>query len=270
MDKITKTLLQIQNLELTIHENRIIHKRDRENHVYKDLTATIERLKKKVPAEILIRYEQIAKRYDVCIIPMLNSTCTGCFIKLPVADANQVKSTSRIGVCPNCGRILFFEEQSTSQIIESNVKGIARFSAPNLMFPDIEAKDKFQAITCIGKHICATGHVENSKEFIKTLTKREELLSTAVGKGIAFPHARGNFARGLTFSIGLVKQGIDFGDGENINIIVVSAVPTQVNKFYLEVVAKLAKYFNKDTSLQRMLNCDSAKQMWAIIARLGM
>lgn len=73
----------------------------------KQLAKAREKLAKKLPKQLLDRYERIMKRYERALAPVINGICYGCFIRLP-----SELSTRRAGVqtCPNCGRIIYWLE----------------------------------------------------------------------------------------------------------------------------------------------------------------
>lgn len=270
MNKYINQLLQLHDLELTLHENKILHKEKHLEKACKELHKDINELKKNLPLEILSIYERISKRYPVPVTPMINSTCNGCFMKLPVGIANAVYSDSQWICCPNCSRFLYFDD---SQIKDTNTelhyKGIARFSSPELMMPNIKAASKEAAIKKIAAHTVKKGFVENHDVFIKALLDREALASTAVEQGIAFPHARGVKACGLTLTVATVRPAIKLEDGGTVSLFFASAVPRHSSMFYLELVSKLAQYFGKPENLEKILVSETEKDMWNILVQVG-
>lgn len=269
MHKLTKQLLRIQNLELAVRESDVIHRHLNGSPVRSGLKEKVEELKKKVRHDIIANYDRLGSRYEIRVSPMMRETCTGCFMKLPKADALEVMKGNSTYNCPNCGRFLYFEEPAEMSGDYAKCTGIARFSAPELMMPNLKVKDKNDAIKTVAKNTAKAGFVNDEKEFVNALLEREELFSTAMGMGIAIPHARGSFAPGLTFATATIPDGVDFGDGEMVSLMFVFAVPTQVNMFYLEVVSKLAKYFEKEENLQKTVECPDAAEMWKILVRIG-
>lgn len=270
MNKYINELLQIQDMSFILHENDIIHKdKGTEESISAKLEKNIEEMREILPGDVCAEFDRIADRYDVFVVPMINDTCTGCFLKLPVGVASNVKNTSNCISCPSCHRFLY--EDFLTERPEGNLhyKGVARFSAIELMIPELQADNHADALTEIGQLTGTTGFVEDGDAFSEALLQREALASTAVGSGIAFPHARGVRACGITLAVGVSKKGIDFGDGENVNLIFASAVPTQTSMFYMELVSKIARYFGKPENVQKMVDCETADAMWKIFVKIG-
>lgn len=270
MNKYINELLQIQDMLFVLHENDILHKdKGTEASISAKLEKNIRGMRDILPSNIAAEYDRIAERYGIFVVPMMNETCMGCFMKLPVGVANNVKNNSKCLNCPSCHRFLYEDYQTERPEDNFHYKGVARFSSLDLMIPALKATNHADALTEIAKISGETGFVENSNNFAEALLQREALASTAVGSGIAFPHARGIRACGMTLTVGISQKGIDFGDGEKVNLIFASAVPTQTSMFYMELVSKIARYFGKPDNVQKMLECKTPEEMWKIFVKIG-
>lgn len=272
MNKYINQLLQMQELSIALRENGFLKGGSgKDSSAYDELKADIDGLKSILPHEVSACYDRISKKYEITVCPLIKDVCTGCFIKIPVGLSNNVRSANFCISCPNCGRFLYFDDGETPRPGQHfhQYKGVARFSSPDLMLPNIQAKSKEDAIEKIGEATAGAGFVEDKKSFVKSLLKREKLISTAVGSGIAFPHARGVKACGLTLAVGTLKPSVKDADGAPLNILLVSAVPTQASMFYLELISKLANYFAKTENRKKFLSCADGDSMWKILVQIG-
>jgi len=265
-------LLQIQELETVLKEGSIISSNKRSEKSLVELKEDIKGLKQDMPFEIVSSFERLISKYGIAVCPMINSKCTGCSMKIPVGIADNVLSDRNIIACPNCGRYLFPDEEYKGRDVDENkqYKGIARFSSLDLMFPGLEAKSKEEAIEIIAEKTVEAGFVQDAKEFTDALIRRESLISTTVEKGIAFPHARGVRACGLTLAIGTLAKPIKENGFENpLTTLFVSAVPVCASMFYIELVSKLANYFANDKNMAKLLKAKTAEEIWKIIVLIG-
>jgi len=270
MNKYINELLQIQDMQFILRENDILHKnKGIEASISSKLQANISAMKDILPLEIASELERLTNRYEIFVVPMINDTCNGCFMKLPVGIANNVKNTGLCINCPTCQRFLYEDYQTERPEGNFHYKGVARFSSVDLMLPAMKSTDHADALTEIAALTGEAGFIDSSDDFADALMQREALASTAVGSGIAFPHVRGIRACGMTLTVGLSKEGIDFGDGEKVNLIFASAVPPQTSMFYMELVSKIARYFGKQENIQKMLACTTAEEMWKIFVKIG-
>jgi len=266
-------LLQIQELETVLKEGSIISPENkRSEKSLAELKADIKTLKQDIPFDIVSSFERLLSKYGIAVCPMVNSKCTGCSMKIPIGIANSVLSDKNIIACPNCGRYLFPDEEYKGRDEAENkqYKGIARFSSLELMFPKLEVKTKEEAIEIIAKKTAETGFVEDAKEFTDALIRRESLISTTVEKGIAFPHARGVKACGLTLAIGTLAKPIkENGFEAPLTTLFVSAVPVCASMFYIELVSKLANYFANDRNMAKLIKAKTPEEIWKIIVLIG-
>ena len=270
MNKNINQLLQIQDLTLTLKENDILHRsRDLEESASARITSNISEMKKNLPPEIVSELDLLSSRYELFVAPMIHDTCTGCFMKLPVGVANNVRHPSQCINCPSCRRFLYEGYQSSRPGSDSQYKGIARFSSIELMAPSLKATSHDGALKELAALTAEKGFVEDGEVFAEALLQREALASTSVGSGLAFPHARGIRACGMTLALGLSKKGVDFGEGEKVHLIFASAVPTQTSVFYMDMVSKIARYFGKTENTKKMCQCNSADDMWKIFVKIG-
>lgn len=67
-------------------------------------------LKKKVPAELLARYEMIRNRNNgVGVISVWKAVCNGCHMNIPPQLYNELQKSTELISCPNCQRIMYFQ-----------------------------------------------------------------------------------------------------------------------------------------------------------------
>ncbi|HON59415.1 MAG TPA: C4-type zinc ribbon domain-containing protein [Smithella sp.] len=64
-----------------------------------------------VPSDLLSRYEKIKKRGNgVAITSVWKAVCNGCHMNIPPQLYNELQRTSELLSCPNCNRIIYFQE----------------------------------------------------------------------------------------------------------------------------------------------------------------
>ena len=77
----------------------------------------------------------------------------------------------------------------------------------------------------------------------RSVLEREAAMTTAVGKGLAFPHARTDAVDRMISAMAILRSGVEFGalDGEPVRIVVLTLMPPSVAAEYTELVSQLLR-----------------------------
>lgn len=72
-------------------------------------------LAKSIPADLLAQYERIRKRNNgIGVIPVWKAVCSGCHMNIPPQLYNELQRSNDLLSCPNCNRIMYFQNQEKS------------------------------------------------------------------------------------------------------------------------------------------------------------
>ncbi len=74
-------------------------------------------LRIQIPAEILRKYEQIKGiGRGVAVVPVWKEVCEGCHMSIPPQLYNELqKASALLTTCPNCNRIIYWENRNSGQ-----------------------------------------------------------------------------------------------------------------------------------------------------------
>lgn len=124
----------------------------------------------------------------------------------------------------------------------------------NLIYLDLDAKEKKSAIAQIINLIKKNNVINHEKEFLKQVLEREKLGSTAIGNGIALPHARSKYAPEIIISFTRLSHEIDFDEKgkKPVQMIFLMGTPPDSIGEYLKVLSKLSKQL-KEKSIRKAL-----------------
>ncbi len=262
-------LRQLQELVLTRDEH---HQTGDGSHLDK-LNDAIFELQDKLNEQVGAVYGRLYKKSHIVMAAMSNNGCSVCGMQVPIAQSQQVKLAHHLVTCSSCGRILFAVEADEARNVmgkpgagDEPKTGISRFSAEELMIPQLKAKTQAEAIAELAKVMEAEEFIANADALASAAIDRERILSTAMEGGMAFPHVRGVEGGALTLAIGISDEGIDW-DGEKVHVIVLSAIPVAVSAFYLRLMAGLAQAFVKKDTLATLLAAKTPAAMWKALVK---
>jgi len=70
-------------------------------------------LRKKVPADILRKYEQLKNAgRGVAVVAVWKEVCDGCHVSIPPQLYNELQKSKALMTCPNCSRIIYWENRN--------------------------------------------------------------------------------------------------------------------------------------------------------------
>jgi PTS system nitrogen regulatory IIA component len=107
-----------------------------------------------------------------------------------------------------------------------------------IVFFDYSAKR--DALLALADNLAAAPQVKNRKELVEEILRREDLMSTAIGRGIAIPHVRLASVTDLVVSIGISRSDIvDFQplDDEPVRILFMIAAAYNQHAYYLQTLS---------------------------------
>ena len=99
---------------------------------------------------------------------------------------------------------------------------------------------KRDTLLALAENLAAAPQVKNRQELASEILKREELMSTAIGCGIAIPHARLSSVTDLVVSVGISRTDIvDFHplDDEPVRLVFMIAAAHNQHAYYLQTLS---------------------------------
>ncbi|MCP4572982.1 MAG: PTS sugar transporter subunit IIA [bacterium] len=110
-----------------------------------------------------------------------------------------------------------------------NIGEVLNHTSPALFLPDLQATDKQGILTELVEGLISGTDIHNADTIMAMLQSRENLGSTAVGPGIAFPHGRTLAVQKLTILMARSAAGVDFDseDGDPTHLFFVLIAPPQ-------------------------------------------
>ena len=137
-------------------------------------------------------------------------------------------------------------------------------SAP--VTPELTAASGEEAIRHLAGSLAGNPAITDGVQFEAELLAREKISSTAMGHGVAFPHARTHAVRQIVMAIGRSRAGVPFAgaDGPVHFFFVIGTPPNQVTQ-YLAVVGRLARLLKLEAVRDQLLRATTAAALRAAL-----
>ncbi|RJP27948.1 MAG: PTS sugar transporter subunit IIA [Candidatus Omnitrophota bacterium] len=122
---------------------------------------------------------------------------------------------------------------------------IMDFLSKKAILTDIKSAKKEDVIKELVELLIESGEVEkrSRNKLVEALMARESLGSTAIGQGVAIPHAKCDCVNKLVAAFGLSKKGVDFDslDGEPAYIFFLLVAPQDSAGPHLKALARISR-----------------------------
>jgi len=148
---------------------------------------------------------------------------------------------------------------------------IMEFLSKKAIITDIKSGKKEDVIRELVDALINSGDIEkrNRNKLIEALMAREALGSTAIGQGIAIPHAKCDCVDKLVAAFGLSKKGVEFDslDGEPAHIFFLLVAPQDSAGPHLKALARISRLLKDKYFRDNLRTCEDDKAVVKIIAQ---
>ena len=120
------------------------------------------------------------------------------------------------------------------------------------------------------KRLAYNHGIGNVDKAFEAVMEREKAGSTVITPGLALPHARLENLNTLQIAIATSKNGIDFGGGETVNIVVLILAPKDQPSLYMQAVSSLAKISRNKDAFREAAKLESSEEVWRFFSRGGL
>ena len=136
---------------------------------------------------------------------------------------------------------------------------------PEVVKMELKARTRDEAIRELVELLAETGALRKGdvEPMTAAILQRESLGSTAIGKGVAIPHAKAPSAHGFVASLGRSTKGIEFDslDGQPVFFVVLFVVPKDQFQTHLRTLAAIAKFLNDKSVRDELSKAHDAAQI---------
>jgi PTS system nitrogen regulatory IIA component len=165
-------------------------------------------------------------------------------------------------------------ERWVNERLSSNrpVALISSVKIQNIISPDrilfLSYPGKRDALIALAENLSAAPQIKNKQELISEILRREELMSTAIGKGIAIPHVRLNSVTDLVVSIGISRCDIaDFQtlDDTPVRLLFMIAAAYNQHAYYLQTLSFFSARLKVVELRDKLLKCKTPQEAYDLL-----
>ena len=140
---------------------------------------------------------------------------------------------------------------------------LSKFCGEDLISFELKAVTKEEVIKELVDLAAKSKLVKDAEQLLKDIQEREKLVTTGVGYGVAFPHAKSKAVRGIIIAFGRPKTGIEFSsmDKKPVSLFFLIAAPEDAIGAHLNVMARLSYLMKSEKNRDKLMRTKSPKDL---------
>jgi mannitol/fructose-specific phosphotransferase system IIA component (Ntr-type) len=148
------------------------------------------------------------------------------------------------------------------------ITGLAASLDERLFVPELQARDRDQVFVELAQVLAQSGRARSRDVILQALRERERIWTTAIGRGVAIPHARSLVVPDLAILFARSPAGIDFGadDGQPVRLIFLIVAPYHDrDNRYLPTLGKMVEVVARDENRTRLLEITRFDELLSLL-----
>ena len=132
---------------------------------------------------------------------------------------------------------------------------LSSYLDPNLIDTDMRAGSKESVLEELLRRMEANGRIASAEPLLAEYLKREEVMSTGIGNGLAVPHIHTSLVDDYCVAFGHCRQGINFDalDGEPVYLVFMIAAVEETSQKHVRLVSALMRLLKTPGVLDAIL-----------------
>ena len=144
---------------------------------------------------------------------------------------------------------------------------LSKFCEEDLMTFDLQGESKEEVITELVELAAQSNLIRDRDDLLTAVLEREKLVTTGVGYGVAFPHAKTRALKGIVIAFGRSEVGIDFEamDKKPVHLFFLIAAPEDAIGAHLNVMARLSYIMKSEKNRERLMRAKTPGEVLLIL-----
>lgn len=143
----------------------------------------------------------------------------------------------------------------------------------NIISPDrilfLNYAKKRDALIAMAENLAGAPQIKNRQELVSEILRREDLMSTAIGRGIAIPHVRLSSVTDLVVAVGVSQCDIiDFQSLDDIPVRLLFMIAAAYNQhaYYLQTLSFFSSRLKNNELRASLASAKTPQEVYALLA----
>lgn len=141
--------------------------------------------------------------------------------------------------------------------------------SPGRILAGVRINSKKRLLELISLTLAKKNKDLNSREIFESLCARENLGSTALGNGVAIPHARISGIEGAEALFLQLSKPLQYDaeDGQPVDLIFALGVPIECTEDHSKLLASISDRFGDPELLEQLRNAADVNEIWQLLSK---
>ena len=142
----------------------------------------------------------------------------------------------------------------------------------NILSPDrilfLNYSKKRDALVALAENLAGAPQIKSRQELVAEILRREELMSTAIGRGIAIPHVRLSSVTDLVVSVGISQSDIiDFQSLDDVPVRLLFMIAAAYNQhaYYLQTLSFFSSKLKNNELRSALMTSKTPQEVYSLL-----
>jgi PTS system nitrogen regulatory IIA component len=142
----------------------------------------------------------------------------------------------------------------------------------NILSPDrilfLNYSKKRDALVALAENLAGAPQIKSRQELVAEILRREELMSTAIGRGIAIPHVRLSSVTDLVVSVGVSQADIiDFQSLDDVPVRLLFMIAAAYNQhaYYLQTLSFFSSKLKNNELRAALIAAKTPQEVYTLL-----
>ncbi|MBI1796994.1 MAG: PTS sugar transporter subunit IIA [Candidatus Eisenbacteria bacterium] len=144
---------------------------------------------------------------------------------------------------------------------------LSELLAPAAITTHLRASNKRDAIDELVCLLESAHGLESHGEILDHVLRRESMMSTGIGNGVAIPHGKARAVDRMLASCAVSVEGVDFDsvDGERAHLFILLVSPENVGTPHVKVLANISRLLKEESVRTSLRDAGNANEFMAAL-----
>jgi fructose-specific phosphotransferase system IIA component len=146
---------------------------------------------------------------------------------------------------------------------------LSELLVPGAISTRIKARTKRELLVEMVSVLEAGHGFQSQGEILDRVMRREAMMTTGIGNGIAIPHGKARAVDRMAAAVGVCPEGVDFDseDGQPVHLVVLIVSPESATTQHVKVLANISRLLKEESVRRGLRESRNAEDLLATLVQ---